>query len=503
MLDILIIHPGNQAITYQELEDKGITSVSTPFWAPLLANYTRKKGYDTAILDTNIDGWDVSKIKDYNPKLVAVMVYGHQPSASTQTMAAATKIIREVKETHPDILVVTGGQHPSALPEQTVRETDADYVIKGEAVYTLEGLLQAQAGNGKFEDVPGLYFECEGEVVSTKPCKNVTDLDDTLDDYAWDLLPSFNKYRAHQHQCLQDFEKSTDPHFLDIRAPYAAFQASLGCPYACHYCMINDIFGGSGIRYWSVKKLVYWIERVVQQGVKNIRFDDELFILHPKRVHELCDILIERGYDLNMWVYARVTTIKKDLLAKMKKAGFNWVCLGIESGNLEVRDDVGKAKTAAERDNLSINDVVKMIQDHDIYLQGNYIFGLPEDTIETMQQTLDMAVGQNCEFINFYSAMAYPGSPLYRDAVATGLKLPDTWDGYSQHSYDCTPLPTKHISARDVLQFRDDAFHKYCDNPTYLNMVKDKFGQKARDHIVDMSKIRLKRKLLEDHTVMS
>ncbi len=115
-----------------------------------------------------------------------------------------------------------------------------------------------------------------------------------------------------------------------------------------------------------------------------------------------------------MWVYARVTTIKESLLSKMKKAGFNWVCLGIESGNLEVRDDVGKAKTKAERDNLSINDVVKMIQDSGMWLQGNYIFGLPEDNIETMQQTLDMAKSQNCEFINFYSAMAYPGSPLYR-----------------------------------------------------------------------------------------
>tara|TARA_Y100000310_G_C20629098_1_gene787603 strand:+ start:165 stop:971 length:807 start_codon:yes stop_codon:yes gene_type:complete len=262
--------------------------------------------------------------------------------------------------------------------------------------------------------------------------------------------------------------------------------------------MINDIFGGSGIRYWSVDKLVYWIDRVVtEQGIKNIRFDDELFILHPKRVEKLCDILIERGYDLNMWVYARVTTIRENLLAKMRKAGFRWVCLGIESGNLDVRDDVGKAKTAAERDNVSINDVVKMIQDNDIYLQGNYVFGLPEDTIDTMQQTLDMAMSQNCEFINFYSAMAYPGSPLYREAIQKGWELPKTWDGYSQHSYECTPLPTRHISAVEVLNFRDDAFHKYCDNPTYLNMVEDKFGQKARDHIVDMSKIRLKRKLLE------
>ena len=500
-IDLLIIHPGNQAVTYQSLESTGFTSVSTPFWAPLLANYTRKKGYDTAILDTNIDGWDVSKISDFDPKMVAVMVYGHQPSASTQTMQAAKKIIKDIKETY-DVLVVCGGQHPSALPEQTVRETEADYIIKGEAVYTLEGLLDTQKNNGDFSDVAGLYYEEDGNIVSTKPAQNVVDLDNTLDDYAWDLLPSFDNYRAHQHQCLQDFEKSTDSNFLDIRAPYAAFQGSLGCPYACHYCMINDIFGGSGIRYWSVDKLVSWIDRVVQQGVRNIRFDDELFVLHPKRVDKLCDILIERGYDLNMWVYARVTTIRQKLLAKMKKAGFNWVCLGIESGNVDVRDDVGKVKNKAEGDNLLINDVVQMIQDSGMWLQGNYIFGLPEDTIETMQQTLDMAKEQNCEFINFYSAMAYPGSPLYREAVEKGLKLPDTWDGYSQHSYECTPLPTRHISAAEVLQFRDNAFHDYCEDPSYLKLVNDKFGPKAQKHIEDMCKIKLKRKLLEDQSVV-
>ena len=78
-----------------------------------------------------------------------------------------------------------------------------------------------------------------------------------------------------------------------------------------------------------------------------------------------------------------------------------------------------------------------------------------------MQRTLDLALDLNCEFANFYSAMAYPGSPLYEEAIRRGWRLPETWSGYSQHSVDTLPLPTRHISAGEVLSFRDRAFDTY------------------------------------------
>ncbi len=140
--------------------------------------------------------------------------------------------------------------------------------------------------------------------------------------------------------------------------------------------------------------------------------------------------------------------------------------------------------------------VVKAIQAADIRVIGNYIFGLPDDDLGTMQETLNMAVELNCEFANFYCAMAYPGSKLFDIAVKEGWKLPDQWHGFSQHSYEMLPLPTKHISASEVLRFRDDAFHKYYENPRYLDMVEEKFGGKVKGHIEQMTSVRLKRKIL-------
>jgi hypothetical protein len=100
------------------------------------------------------------------------------------------------------------------------------------------------------------------------------------------------------------------------------------------------------------------------------------------------------------------------------------------------------------------------------------------------------------QFANFYSAMAYPGSKLYREANDKGWKLPATWAGYSQHNKFCRPLDTEHVSAADVLAFRDYAFTSYFTNPDYLEMVIRKFGSLTYEHVKSMTSYNLERWLI-------
>ncbi len=111
-----------------------------------------------------------------------------------------------------------------------------------------------------------------------------------------------------------------------------------------------------------------------------------------------------------------------------------------------------------------------------------------------MQETLDMAKEYNFEYVNFYMAMAYPGSQLYEDALKQGVKLPETWHGYGQFSEEAIPMPTKYLSAAEVLRFRDNAFHDYFSNPRYLEMVRQKFGPEVVEHVKDMLKHKIHRK---------
>jgi len=110
-----------------------------------------------------------------------------------------------------------------------------------------------------------------------------------------------------------------------------------------------------------------------------------------------------------------------------------------------------------------------------------------------MQETLDLAIELNCEFANFYCAMAYPGSELYREASRENWALPESWSGYSQHSIDSKPLATKHLSAAQVLRFRDQAFQTYFTNPAYLDLVRAKFGDKTVEEIREMTSHTLER----------
>jgi hypothetical protein len=115
-----------------------------------------------------------------------------------------------------------------------------------------------------------------------------------------------------------------------------------------------------------------------------------------------------------------------------------------------------------------------------------------------MQDTLSFAMELNCAFPSFFCTMAPPGSDLYADAVRSGVKLPDSWIGYAQQGYEFLPLPTEHLTAARVLEFRDYAFNAYFTNPRYLDAIEQKFGQVAREHVNGMTSIKLRRKILGD-----
>ena len=115
-----------------------------------------------------------------------------------------------------------------------------------------------------------------------------------------------------------------------------------------------------------------------------------------------------------------------------------------------------------------------------------------------MNQTLELALELCTEFANFYPCQALPGSTLYRTAIQNGWELPKSYAGYAFLSYESLPLRTKHLTSAEVLRFRDHAWETYFQHEPYLNLVERKFGRKQRENVVNLSKIKLKRKILGD-----
>jgi hypothetical protein len=115
-----------------------------------------------------------------------------------------------------------------------------------------------------------------------------------------------------------------------------------------------------------------------------------------------------------------------------------------------------------------------------------------------LRHYLDLSIDLCTSGWNTYAAMALPGSQLYKTAVLNGYSLPSTYTGYSFHSYDTLPMPNENLSAAEILKFRDEAFTNYHTNPKFLQRIEKLFGKDAKNSIVEMTKIKLKRKILEN-----
>lgn len=486
MTDVVLIHPNGTHGIYGPLGNE-LVSREQPLWPRLIAGALLGHGVDVKIIDAEVHDLSPKRVADlvagYDPKLTVIVVSGHQPSASTQAMAGARAIAHELTTDRVHGKVAFAGNHPSALPRRTLDEEQCDYVIDGEGPTTILGLLNGDEPRL----IPGLvypnvfnpYFNIRN------PAAPLLDINKDLHGQAWKLLPAPEEYRSH------NWQRWGRP---ELRSPYAAVHTSLGCPYTCSFCMINVFQHTNRYRMRDPMAVVNEIEFLSVYGVATFKIIDELFLLNRRHVDKICTELVRRGVSKNMsaWCYGRTDTVEPEYLKLVRSAGIDWIALGIESGNAQVRDAARK-----HLDEIEIERVVRTIEQAGINVVGNYIFGLPGETVETMEQTLRLAEKLNTAHANFYVAMAYPGSKLYDEALEKGWQLPSTWAGYSQHNEFTLPLAVGDLSARKILEFRDSAFDRYFSRDSYRSNVVQRFGHAAKAEIERMTKYKLKRNLLE------
>ncbi len=461
-IDLLLVNPGNRLEQFSILNE--LATVAQPLGIALIASYARQNGFSVAIIDAEAEFWTpeqtIHEIEKYNPLLIGL-------SAFTTKMTAAGEILKLIKERMPNVKTVLGGHHASAIPERTLREETVDFVVKGEGfIPTVELLKRIKAKSTDYK-IQGVWYLKEGMVIAGGRSNGI-ELNE-LPSAAWDLLP-MKKYRAHHWQ--------TWGGNLDLSG-FAVLYTSLGCPLDCDYCSVNVVYGRHMTRYRKVSNAVREMELLVSKyKVKTLELVDANFTLNPARAEKLRDEIIYRHLNLNLWCFARTDRVNPYLMEKMKRAGINWVFMGFESGQDFVLKSIHKKQTVG-----LIKRATEIVRNAGINVGGNYVFGLPGDTQETMQQTLDLAKELNTEYANFFITMAYPGTRLFDRAEAEGLPLPDRWGQYGFFAPDALPLRTETLSSQEILRFRDNAFKEYFNSERYQNMIRDKFGQGTLDFL--------------------
>src|SRR5207247_1195458 len=192
------------------------------------------RGFSVAIVDAEAENLSpeeaAARTIGLDPMLVAIVVYGHQPSASTQNMTGASAVTTALKQLSPDTKILMIGGHVAALAARTLAEEQCDFVAGDEGLHACVDLIAAlrASENPDLAAVHGLVYRRDGRVVTNPAAPLVTNLDEEMPGIAWDLLP-MSLYRAHNWHCFGHLE----------RQPYAALYTTLGCPYHCSFCLAS------------------------------------------------------------------------------------------------------------------------------------------------------------------------------------------------------------------------------------------------------------------------
>jgi anaerobic magnesium-protoporphyrin IX monomethyl ester cyclase len=309
-------------------------------------------------------------------------------SADTTRAGKALSIARRVAAIGRP--VVMGGPHPQFMAEDIFAAGCVDYIVRGEGELVFTNLLAALQNRDDVASVKGLIIKDGRHLVET-PAADPIDVE-TLPFPARHLV-DLRRYRASMSG-----------------RPITPVVTSRGCPGACHFCSSSSFFG-RGWRYRSAASVLAELDDVYNRfGFRAVCFMDDNFTLAPQRVEQIADGIIDRGYDLKWWNLSRVDTIVKNpaMVARMAAAGSSTVYLGIESGNEETLNSLGKNSKASD-----VGLAVDILRQNNIESYGSYMIGNLNETAADVEKTIDMAVRLNTNIAQFSILTPYPGTVLY------------------------------------------------------------------------------------------
>jgi radical SAM superfamily enzyme YgiQ (UPF0313 family) len=367
-----------------------------------IAGWLEKNGVEVGVVDAKLERLGIfgvlERIKKENPEVVGI-------TSMTHDFLEAVKLAKAVKKHNAGIKLVIGGIHATALPLETLKENpEFDFLVYGEGEETFLELIKAveNGKKGDFGRIKGLGFRSGDGGVKINPAR---EWETNLDKYpmpAWHLFPKCRMY-----------------HIATAR----------GCPYSCVFCMRPY---GKKVRERSPENVLFEIEHVIRTYEPEIyRFNDETFAFNRERAVKILNGIIERGLQkTKKHASMRANMLDAEILELMKKAGFVYIDLGIETGDEEVLKRIKKGITFQQ-----VEDAVKMIKKAGIKVGGNYIIGHPGETLETARKTIAYAVKLNCDFNAIGLMVPYPKTEVAEMASRgeCGYRLLSTnWKDYNK-----------------------------------------------------------------------
>jgi len=311
--------------------------------------FLEKEGHEIQIVPADLLqlSWSqvAGEIRDFEPDLIGV-------TSTTENRFQSFRLVQVAKKVRPAAHTIMGGPHASMAAEDCLEHVqDLDIVCRGEGEQTMLELCRELEGKNDLNalsSIAGISYKANGKVYSNSQREPIKDLD-SIPRPAYHLVP-FEKY---------NFRFEVPGRGL---LPAVNMMSSRGCPFNCNFCA-TPINWGRVVRMRSPQNIVEEIEFLIDTyGVKVIFFFDDTFNTSPKRVHEICDLIIERKLNIFFKCDIRIDIIDKSLLEKMKQAGLFHLSFGLEAGSERVRNEIVNKKVNIE----DFHNLVKWCQELDI-----------------------------------------------------------------------------------------------------------------------------------------
>lgn len=362
----------------------------------VLAAVARDEGWDVRCIDTYLEQNPVNRLRevlrDFQPEVVGF-------SALTAESVSMYQLATIAREAAPDALILAGGAHPSAEPDETARNPAIDVAVVGEGEDTLREILRRRASGSPWRDVRGIVFcDSEGVLHRTLPRPHIEDLD-SLPFPAWDLT-DIDAYATRRGMSLVGERR------------YMPLTTSRGCPYRCTYCHgIN----GKRFRSHSPEYVLRMIDELRSRyDVHGFDITDDIFNFDAERMMAICDGLIERGPGIGFTCPngIRADRMTVEQVDRMARAGCEYVAIAIETVSRRLQKQIKK--------NLRLDRVQPIIDAftaRNVLTSGFFMLGFPTETEQELRATIDFAIDSNLHAAIFFVVTPFADTEMYNDVA--------------------------------------------------------------------------------------
>ena len=429
-----------------------------PIWLAYATGVLEKSGFTVRLVDAPARGFSLAyilqEVAEYKPALVVL-------DTSTPSIENDLLVAESIRSENPETIIALVGPHVTALPEETLNSCAAINVIaRGEYDYTLKDLAECVADHQDYSSVEGISYRVnDGSIVHNPQRPFIKDLDE---------IPFVSEvYR--RHLVIEDY-------FYSItRYPEVAIVTARGCPYTCSYCLWPQTITGHGYRKRSIENVADEFEYISREipEVKEVFLEDDTLTVDQKRSISLSRELILRGNRLPFTANSRAD-VSYETLKHLKEAGLRLVCVGFESGDQEILDNIHK-KISIEKF-FQFRAAARKAK---VLVHGCFMAGNPGETQQSLEKTLKLAKDLNPNTVQFFPIMVYPGTEAYDWAYQNhrlgSNHYPDWLTPEGLHN---SVISHPNLSSQDIVKWCDDARRSFYLRPKYiLNMLVEMIFQ--------------------------